>query len=156
MALIRWNKPEASVWAPFRQLSELRSEIDRLFESPLHALASSSQQFLSGWAPVVDIHEERDHLMLRAELPGVKKEDLDISLHGDVLTISGERREEKEFEQAQVYRSERFLGKFQRSFTLPVSVAADKVDANYRDGVLTVRLPKAEEAKPKQITIKTQ
>jgi HSP20 family protein len=154
MSLIRWQRPETNVWSPFRHLSLLRHEIDRLFDSPLNALSSDSQQFLSGWAPAVDLHEERDHLVLRAELPGMKKEDIDISLHGDVLTLSGERKEEKEYEKAETYRSERFLGKFQRIFTLPVAVDANKVQASYRDGILTVHLPKSEEAKPKQIDVK--
>jgi len=154
MSLIRWQRPETNVWSPFRHLSLLRNEIDRLFDSPLNALSSDSQQFLSGWAPAVDLHEDRDHLVLRAELPGMKKEDIDISLHGDVLTLSGERKEEKEYEQAETYRSERFLGKFQRTFTLPVAVDASKVQASYKDGILTVHLPKSEEAKPKQIEVK--
>jgi len=132
----------------------LRNEIDRLFDSPLNALSSDSQQFLSGWAPAVDLHEDRDHLVLRAELPGMKKEDIDISLHGDVLTLSGERKEEKEYEKAETYRSERLLGKFQRTFTLPMAVDASKVQASYKDGILTVHLPKSEEAKPKQIGVK--
>ena len=92
--------------------------------------------------------------MLKAELPGMKKEDIDISLQGDVLTLSGERKEEETFDKAETYRSERFLGKFQRSLTLPVTVSADKVQASYKDGILTVTLPKAEEAKPKQIEVK--
>jgi HSP20 family protein len=142
------------VWSPFRHLSLLRNEIDRLFDSPLNALSSDSQQFLSGWAPAVDLHEDRDHLVLRAELPGMKKENIDISLHGDVLTLSGERKEEKEYEKAETYRSERFLGKFQRTFTLPVTVDANKGQASYKDGILTVHLPKSDEAKPKQIEVK--
>ena len=154
MSLIRWQRPEMNVWSPFRHLSTLRDEIDRLFDSPLNALTSNSQQFLSGWLPSIDLYEERDHLMLKAELPGMKKEDIDISLHGDVLTLSGERKEEKEYEQAETYRSERFLGKFQRTFTLPVAVDASKVQASYKDGILTVQLPKSEEAKPKQIEVK--
>lgn len=154
MALIRYQRPESSIWSPFRHLSMLRSEIDRLFDSPLNALTSDSQQFLSGWLPAVDLHEEKDHLTLRAELPGMKKEDIDISLHGDVLTLSGERKEDEEYEKAEAYRSERFLGRFQRAFTLPVAVDADKVQASYKDGILTVHLPKAEEAKPKQIEVK--
>jgi len=156
MALIRFQRPELATWSPFRQLSVLRDEIDRLFESPLHALTNTSQQFLSGWLPSIDLFEDRDHLTLRAELPGMRNEDIDIALHGDVLTISGERKEDKKFEDAQTFRSERFLGKFQRAVTLPMPVAADKVDASYTDGVLTVTLPKAEEAKPRQIEVKVK
>jgi HSP20 family protein len=154
MALIRWQRPEMNVWSPFRHLSTLRDEIDRLFESPLNALTSDSQQFLNGWLPTMDLYEEKDSLVLKAELPGMKKEDIEISLHGDVLTLSGERKEEEVFEKAQTYRAERFLGKFQRTLTLPVAVNGDKVQASYKDGVLTVTLPKSEEAKPKQIEVK--
>jgi HSP20 family protein len=156
MALMRLNRTELPAWSPFRHLSVLRDEIDRLFESPLNALTSDSQQFLSGWLPSIDLYEERDHLTLKAELPGMKKEDIEISLHGDVLTLSGERKEEEKFENAETYRSERFLGKFQRTLTLPVPVAADKVQAAYKDGILTVTLPKAEEAKSKQIEVKVE
>jgi HSP20 family protein len=156
MALMRLHRPEFPAWSPFRHLSSLRDEIDRLFESPLNALTNTSQQFLSGWLPSIDLYEERDHLILKAELPGMKKEDIDISLHGDVLTLSGERKEDTKFENAQTYRTERFLGKFQRTLTLPVQVAADKVQANYKNGVLTVTLPKSEQAKPKQIEVKVE
>jgi HSP20 family protein len=154
MAVIRWQKPELNAWSPFRHLSMLRDEIDRLFDTPLNALTGSSQQFLSGWLPAVDLFEERDHLVLRAELPGMNKEDIDISLHGDVLTLSGERKEDAKFEKAETYRAERFLGRFQRTFTLPVAVDPNRVQASYRDGILTVTLPKAEQAKPKQIEVK--
>jgi HSP20 family protein len=143
-----------NVWSPFRHLSMLRDEIDRLFDSPLNALTSTSQQFLSGWLPSVDLFEDRDHLVLKAELPGMKKEDIDISLHGDVLTLAGERKEEEVFDKAETYRSERFLGKFHRTLTLPVAVDAGQVQASYKDGILTVTLPKAEEAKPKHIEVK--
>ena len=154
MALIRMHRPEAPTWSPFRHMSMLRDEIDRLFESPLNSLTSASQQLLSGWLPSVDLYEERDHLTLQAELPGIRKEDIDISWHGDVLTISGERKEEEHDETTEVLRSERFLGKFQRTLTLPVAVAGDKVQATYKDGILTVTLPKAEEARPRQIEVK--
>jgi len=142
------------VLSPFRHLSNLRDEIDRLFESPLNALTSSSQQFLSGWIPAIDLHESDDQLVLRAELPGMKREDIDVSLHGEMLTLSGERKEEHDLKGSEAYRSERFLGRFQRSFTLPCAVNGAKVQANYKDGILTVTLPKAEEARPKQIEVK--
>jgi HSP20 family protein len=151
---MRWQKPEMNVWSPFRQLSVLRDEIDRLFDSPLNELTRSSQQFLSGWLPAIDLYDERDHLVLKAELPGINKDELDISLHGDVLTLSGERKDQGEFKDAEVFRSERYVGRFQRSITLPVRVDASKVQASYQDGILTVTLPKAEEAKPKRIDVK--
>src|SRR5687768_6696784 len=156
MALIRWQKPETNAWSPFRHLSLLRDEIDHLFDSPLNALTTNAQQFLNGWLPTIDLFEDENRLVLKAELPGMKKEDIDISLHGDVLTLSGERKEDGIFDKAEAYRAERFLGRFQRTLTLPVMVDSRKVEASYQDGILTVTLPKAEEAKSKQIEVKVQ
>jgi len=141
-------------WSPFWQLSTLRDEIDRLFESPLAEFTRSSQQFLGGWLPAVDMYENKDNLVVKAELPGMDKKDIDISIHEGVLTLSGERKTDEKYKEAEVYRTERFLGRFQRTITLPSPVQLDKVSATYRDGMLTVTLPKTEEAKPKQIEIK--
>ena len=154
MTLTRWTKPEVTSWSPFWQLSTLRDEIDRLFESPLTELTRSSQQFLGGWLPAVDLYEDKDNVFVKAELPGMKKEDIDISLHEGVLTLAGERKEEKETKDAEVFRSERFLGRFQRTISLPSPVQMDRVSAAYKDGILTVTLPKTEEVKPKQIEVK--
>jgi HSP20 family protein len=152
MNLIRWNRPELTSWSGFGRLSNLRDEIDRLFETPWTELARASQ-LLSGWTPALDLHEDKDNFVARIELPGMKKEDIDVSLHDGALSISGERKSDEKFENAEVYRSERFVGRFQRTLTLPAPVTADKITAQYKDGVLTVTLPKAEEAKPKQIDV---
>jgi HSP20 family protein len=133
-------------------LSTLRNEIDRLFEAPLSELARTSH-FLSGTAPALDVYEDKDNFVVKAELPGMKKEDIDVSLHDGSLSISGERKSEEKWENAEVYRAERFFGRFQRTVALPSSVDAAKIKAQYKDGVLTVTLPKAEEAKPKQIDV---
>ena len=151
MNLIRYQRPDLA-WTGFGRLSSLRDELDRLFESPWTELSRTSQ-LLSGWTPALDIHEDKDNFVVRAELPGMKREDIDVSLHDGALSISGERKTEKKYEEAEVYRTERFFGKFQRTVALPALVAADKVKAQYRDGVLTITLPKAEEAKPKQINV---
>lgn len=152
MNLIRWKRPEFATWTGFGSLSDLRNEIDRLFEVPLAELAQSSR-LLSGWTPPLDMHEDKDNIVVKLELPGMKKEDIDISLHNGSLSISGERKTDKEFENVEVYRAERFEGRFQRTVTLPSPVAADKVKAKYQDGVLTITLPKTEEAKRKQIDV---
>ncbi len=152
MNLIRWNRPSVTPWRGFGRLSDLRDEIDRLFEAPLAELAGTSQ-LLTGWTPAMDVFEDKDNFVVKAELPGMKKEDIDVSLHDGALSISGERKSETRRENAEVYRSERFFGRFQRSVTLPAPVAADKVKAQYRDGILTVILPKTDEAKPKQIDV---
>jgi HSP20 family protein len=152
MNLIRWQRPELSTWPDFGRLSSLRDEIERLFDAPLSELARTSR-LLSGWTPALDLHEDKDNFVVKIELPGMKKEDIDVSLHDGSLSISGERKGEEKFEGADVYRSERFIGHFQRTITLPAAVAADKIKAQYKDGVLTVTLAKAEEAKPKQIDV---
>jgi HSP20 family protein len=140
-------------WPTFGRLSSLRDELDRLFESPLSALTGGSQ-LLSGWTPALDVFEDKDNVIVKAELPGMKKEEIEVSLHDGMLSIFGERKNESKFEDAEVYRAERFVGRFQRSVTLPTAVASDKVSAQYKDGILTISLPKTEEAKPKQIDVK--
>jgi HSP20 family protein len=150
--LIRWQRPELSTWGSFGRLTDLRDEIDRWFETPLAGLTRTSQ-LLSGWTPALDMFEDKDNLYVRLELPGMKKEDIDLSLHDGSLSISGERKCEEKHNTAEVYRAERFVGRFQRTVTLPVPVAAEKVKAQYKDGVLSITLPKTEEAKPKHIDV---
>jgi len=150
MNLTLWRRPDVA-W-PFGRLSSLRDELDRLFESPLTDLGRTTELF-GGWSPALDIHEEKDNFIIEAELPGMKKEHLDVSLHDGVLTISGERKVEKKPQETESHRTERFYGKFQRSLALPTRVAADKVKAEYKDGVLTVTLPKTEEAKSRKIDV---
>jgi HSP20 family protein len=99
------------------------------------------------------VHEDKDNFVIRAELPGLKREDIDVSLQDGALVISGERKVEKAEEGTEVHRQERYYGKFQRALTLSELVAADKVKADYKDGILTVTLPKTEEAKPKKIDV---
>ena len=109
-------------------------------------------QLFSGWTPALDLYQDNDNVVPTVELPGMRKEDIDISLNDGVLTIAGERQNSLgEGENAE--RTERFSGKFRRSITLPSRVDAGKVSASYKDGILTVTLPKAEEAKPRQIQI---
>jgi HSP20 family protein len=149
----RWTRPEVANWPVLGRLTNLRDELDRLFESPFEELSRGAQLFSGGWAPALDVYEDKDNLTVKAELPGMKREDIEVSLHDGTLTISGERKSETKHEEAEVYRSERFVGKFQRTVTLPTPVKSDAVKANYKDGILTVTLPKAEEAKPKQIDV---
>lgn len=153
MTLTRWQRPELTSWPVFGRLSDLRTEIDRMFESPFAELARTSS-LLSGWMPAVDLHEEKDHFTVTAELPGMKKDDIGLALHEGCLSISGERRAERKEEDAEVHRSERFVGRFQRTLSLPRPVDSGKITARYKDGILTVKLPKTEEAKPKQIEVK--
>jgi len=107
----------------------------------------------SGWAPSLDMFQDKDDVFVKVELPGMKKEEINISLHDGVLTISGERKREEKTGEGETFRSETYYGKFHRSVTLPTLVDSTKVKASYKEGILTVTLPKAEEAKPKQIEV---
>lgn len=137
-----------STWPTLGRLSDLRNEIDRFFESPL----ARTSEFL-GWTPAFDVYEEKDNYIVKAELPGMKKEDINVSIQDGELLISGERKSETKEDGAEVYRAERYFGKFQRAVSLPATVSAQEVKAEYKDGILTVTLPKSEEAKPKHIEI---
>lgn len=139
--------------SPFNDLNTLRNEIDRLFDDPFGVLTPSTG-FFEGWTPAVDVYDDKDKYVVRAELPGLKKEEINVSLDGNTLNISGERKQEDERKEGDNYRAERYFGRFQRSLTLPGGVDPSKVQASYKDGVLTVTLPKSEEAKPKQIQVK--
>ena len=112
--------------------------------------------FRRAWVPAVDVEETGNAYHLKAELPGLKKEDVRISVEDNVLTLTGERREEKEEKGRKVHRMERCAGSFTRSFSLPAAIQADKVTAAYKDGVLTVQVPKREDAKPRQVEIKSE
>jgi len=151
MKLMRYTRPDIWGWSPFEQLTTLRDEINRLFEAPF---TNGGSDAFNSWAPALDVYEDKDSLKVRAELPGLKKEEISISLHENVITISGERRNEKKDEGSETSREERVYGRFTRSFQLPKAVDAGKVKATYKDGILTVTLPKAEEAKPRQIEIR--
>ena len=152
MNLIRWQTPTLATWPRFGGLTDLRDEIDRLFDGSLAEFAQTSK-LLSGWTPAFDVYEDKDNFNVVAELPGMKKEDIAVSLHNGSLSVSGERKIENERDDTQVYRAERFFGRFQRTVSLPTAVAADKIKAQYKDGILTITLPKTEEAKPKQIDV---
>ena len=151
MAIIRYQEPELATWSPFDRLATLRDEMNRLFESSLAPFGMRDFGMFSGWNPALDIAEDKDNVKI--ELPGMKREDIDISLHDGMLTISGERKQEKKIGEGETFRSERYFGRFHRTVTLPTMVNPDKVKASYKDGILMVDLPKAEEAKPKQIEV---
>ena len=152
MNLIRYQTPELMSWPPLGRWMSLRDDLNSLFESPSWLSFGRPGQLFSGWSPALDLYQNNDNVVAVVELPGMRREDIEISLHDGTLTISGERsRETSNGEKAE--RTERYIGKFRRSITLPVRVDANKVSASYQDGILTVTLPKAEEAKPKQISV---
>lgn len=139
-------------WEPSRSVSDIQSEMNRLFDSFFgRPLAAATAERV--WMPLVDVYETKDDLVVTFELPGVREKEVGVSITGDVLTIRGERRFERDAKEDSLHRLERVYGKFERSIPLPVPVQTDKVKATYRDGVLEIRLPKVEEVKPKQIKI---
>lgn len=135
---------------PWQDLEAIQHRLSDIFgETP-----AATNQESNLWMPVVDIRETEDALHMQAELPGIAKEDITLEVKDGVLSISGERRYEKDVDEENVHRIERAYGRFTRSFSLPRNVNADKVEANMKDGVLHVRLPKLDSAKPKAIAIK--
>ncbi|MEO5720204.1 MAG: Hsp20/alpha crystallin family protein [Chthoniobacterales bacterium] len=151
MSLIRYQTPDLSLWRSFDRLANLRDEFNTLFDTPTWPGGRQTQLF-SGWTPALDLYQTNDDIVAVVELPGMQKDEIEISLHDGMLTISGERKDESG-EAENDGRSERFVGKFRRSISLPTRVNAEKVNASYKDGILTVTLPKAEEVKPKQIQV---
>ena len=153
MSLIRYQAPQLSNWPSFDRLSTLRNELDRLFDL---SWSGRDSGLFSGWSPALDVFDEKDHFVVNAELPGMKKEEIELSFQDGVLSISGERKQSTEKTEGETYRSERYFGKFQRSVTLQTAVDSSKISASYKDGVLSVTLPKSEAAKPKQIQVNVE
>jgi len=152
MSLIRWNPArELAAWPS--DLFGIQREMNRMFDSFFRG-SRDEDYSLSTWIPAVDIAEHDNEYVVKLELPGVNKEDVKITLESNILTIQGDKKQEKETKKENYHRVERSYGAFQRSFTLPTTVKSDKIDAVYKEGVLTISLPKAEEAKPKQIEVK--
>jgi len=153
MAIIKRRPLE--LWEPFREIRTLQDRVNRLFESAFgYPVRTETPLLREGWLPPVDIHEDSNNIYLKAELPGIKKEELNIAVEGDTLTIKGEKKHESEVKEEQFHVMERTYGSFSRSFSLPTNVDAGKVRADYKDGVLTLTLPKKEESKPKKIEVK--
>jgi HSP20 family protein len=153
MALERWRPFGGSVarWEPFRDVSDIQQEVNRLFDSFFGRPAMQATERM--WVPPVDMYETKDDLHVSFELPGVREKEVNVSITNDVLSVKGERKWDTEIKDEGYHRVERVYGKFERAVPLPMPVQADKVKATYRDGVLEIRLPKAEEVKPKEIKI---
>lgn len=150
MAIVRWE--------PFRDLVSLQERMNRLFEESFRGInrSGSEEEWSVGtWAPAVDIYEQDSNIVLRAELPGVDPKGVDIRVENNVLTLRGERKFDGEVKRDSYHRVERAYGAFSRSFTLPSVIDTERIQADYKDGVLTVVLPKREEARLRQIQIST-
>jgi HSP20 family protein len=143
MPITRWN--------PMRELMNVHEQLNKVFEEDLRR--NSPDLEYGNWAPAVDLREEDSQFVIQADMPGMKKEDIDVNVENNVLTVRGERRFEAEVKKENYHRIERAYGKFARSFTLPARVVTDGIAANYKDGILEVVIPKAEESKPKKIVV---
>lgn len=138
---------------PFRELTTLREEMDKLWNR-FFGEWPSMEPSRGEWAPSLDVSETKDNIAVKAEVPGMDAKDIDISLANDVLTVKGEKKQQKEEKDENYHRVERSYGAFSRSIRLPREVQSDKIKANYKNGVLKITLPKSEEAKKKEIKIK--
>ena len=144
MALIRWQP---------REMADLRSEMNRLIDS-FRGNEHHEQEIRSSWVPATEVTETEEEILVTAELPGLRQEDVKVTVANNVLTIQGEKKSETEHKEGDVFRTERVYGAFSRSFTLPAGVASDKIEAKVKDGLLTLQIPKLDEVKPKQIEVK--
>jgi len=140
-------------WSPFKEIMDVRDDFDRLVDRIFNR---DFDLWEGGRVPAIDVYEEGDNIIVKAEVPGVKKEDISVSLNGDILTISGKSQEEKEVKKENFYRKEIRSGTFSRSLTLPAQIDKDKVKASYKDGVLQLTLPKSPEEKKKEVKIKVE
>lgn len=139
---------------PFRDLMDLQHRINRLFEET--SRGEREELARTVWSPTVDIFEEPEAILIEADLPGLSRENVSVNLENNVLTIQGERKLSREEKRDNYHRIERAYGSFTRSFTIPSNVNPEKIEAEFKDGVLQIRLPKREEAKPKQIEVKVK
>ncbi len=145
MAIVRWE--------PFRDLLTSQDRFNRLFNQTLGQVFGEEDGKLGTWSPAVDIFENDQNVVLKAELPGIDPKDVDVQVENNTLYLKGQRKFENEVKEKDYHRIERSYGTFMRSFSLPITINAEKVTADYKNGVLTLTLPKKEEAKPKTIKI---
>lgn len=146
MAIVKWN--------PFRELRDIQTRLDRAFGEVPFYRPEEEGAFFTDWAPAVDIQETDKEYLIKADLPEMKKEDVKVELRDGVLTIEGERKREKEEKDKKFHKIEREYGKFIRRFALPTEIDSAKVEADFKDGVLNVHMPKTAVAKPKAIEVK--
>ena len=146
MTLVRWE--------PFKNVSALQDRINRMFEDFFPRSSDIGDDLSTcDWQPAVDIYETEKSMVIKAELPGIRKENVSVEIKNNVITLKGERVADQEIDEENYYRRERCYGTFQRSFTLKDTVHPEKIKATFKEGVLEVEIPKLEEEKPKQITV---
>jgi len=157
MVLERWRPPALRPWRAPRFMEDVEHMMDEAFAGlPFRATWRRFPQEEMSWAPSMEIYEKDDGVVVRAELPGVKEDDIDISVTGDTLTIKGERKSSEEVKDEQYHRCEVCYGSFVRSVVLPQPVDAEKIEATYENGMLEIRVPKAEEAKATKVKVKAK
>ena len=150
----RHRNGDLTSWDPFSMLETLQDEMNRLFGLSSSRWPERSAGFLEGsWRPAIDVYDEKDNLIVKADIPGLTKDDIEVTVEGNILTVKGEKKHEDKIKEKDFVREERFYGAFHRAIALPTSVDSEKVKAAYKNGVLELTLPKKEEAKPKQISI---
>jgi len=147
---------EMTPWRPLRELERMRSEMDRLWDSFFEGRPRVRGEEAGEWHPSLDVAETKNEILVKAEIPGIDPKDIDISLANNVLTIKGEKKQEKEEKEENFHVIERSYGSFVRSIRLPKEVQSEKISASYKNGILKVTLPKSEEAKKKEIKIKVE
>jgi HSP20 family protein len=157
MVVDRWQPTRRLPWRLFRELEETGRQFDSLFEAPLwpaiwRRLPAQERE----WSPALEVFEKEDKYVVKAELPGLKEEDVDVSVSDDTLTIKGEKKTEHEVKEEEYHWSERTYGSFLRTIRLPSDVDTKKIEADYENGMLEITLPKMAEVKPKKITVKTK
>lgn len=154
--IMRWDPlRETRGWDPFKELEDVQNRLSRIFGRPVAGKGGGKEEMtVAEWSPLVDISEDEKEYLVKAELPDIKKEDIKLSVHENVLSISGERKYEKEEKGKKYHRVERAYGSFLRSFTVPEDADAGRISAECKDGMLKVHLPKSEKAKPKSIEVK--
>jgi HSP20 family protein len=145
---------ELSPFKPFREMERMRDEMDRLWDSFFEGRSAKRRAAANEWLPALDVSETKNDFVVKAEMPGLDPKDLDISLTNGVLTIKGEKKQEKEEKEENYHLLERSYGSFTRSVRLPAEVQGDKISASFKNGVLKVILPKSEDTKSKEIKIK--
>lgn len=154
--ITKWNPFRTSEWDPFQELQDFENRLAGFFgRAPVRTNGDKKEAIsVAQWAPLVDISEDDKEYLVKAELPEIKKEDVRVSVENGVLSISGERKIEKEEKDKKYHRVERAYGRFERTFALPEGADGTKITAEFKEGVLKVHLPKAENAKPKSVTVK--
>ena len=154
MNLIPYRRTNIAKTSPLGLIEDLQSDLNRFFDSSLFNLSHNQQgAYRESWLPSTDIHDSVDQLIIKADLPGMEKDDIEVTVHGNTLFIKGEKKHEEKIQDMGCLRSERFFGQFERALPLTDDIDSAKVDASFKNGVLTVTIPKREEAKPKQIKV---